>query len=254
MKLSQATPAIVRETWNQASSFASERPYMADVLTGAIAALYATFADSLVLARAFLTVPYHLLPPRQQESARDVASSVCLESLLGPHTPVLSLLGTRGELPAWNDPKASRGHVGIPLLSQDFVATIPMIACLLKELGMPLTWVQDPGTALDRQTISVESGMFFVADAASAIDEIGRKVIPAQDFVAAHAVRSVFAVGGTGFGGAMLMLIFFSRESLEPKIARAFMPLVNQVKGLCVERCSMSRIFLPESPSLPQRP
>ncbi len=247
MKLSQVTPSIVRDTWTHSALPVAFRPFIADVLSDAMAGMFAMFEESLVLARAFLTIPYRLLPPRQQAAALTLATSVHLESLLGPSTPVLCLLASGGEIPAWNDPKSSRGHVAIPLLSDDFVASIPMISRLLKELGLPLSWVQDTGAATDRQMFGAEVGVFLVADAASALDDRGRQIIPAQDFVAAHSVRSVFAVGGMVFGGTALILVFFSRDTLDLRTARAFMPLVNQIKGLCIARCSVSHVFSPES-------
>jgi hypothetical protein len=120
-----------------------------------------------------------------------------------------------------------------------------MMSRLLKDLGLPLTWVQDPGAALERQVIGSEVGCFWVADASAALDELGRKIIPAQAFVTGQSVRSVFAVGGIVFGGAVFVIIFFSREPTDSRTARAFMPLVNEVKGTLVSRCSMARVFAP---------
>jgi hypothetical protein len=246
MRLSQVTPAVVIGTWVERSSSLSDRPCIADLASMVVDGLYEKLEESLVMARAFLTVPYQVLPERQRRFAAGLARSVQLESLLGPHTPVHSLLATRGCVPEWNDPRASHGHVAIPLLSDAFVSSIPMMSRLLKELGLPLSWVQDPGSVMEGQMIGSEVGVFFVADPINAVDELGRKIIPAQEFVARHSVRSVFAVGGVVFGGAVLVLIFFGRDSIESRAARAFMPLINQVKGTLVSRCSMSRIFRPD--------
>jgi hypothetical protein len=248
MKLSQATPAVIREVWTERAASVAEHPYIADVAATVIEGLYGKFEESLVMARAFLTVPYKILPERQQQFAVQFAHSVKLDNLLGPHTPVHSLLATRGRVAEWNQPRASRGHVAIPLLSEAFVSSIPMMSRLLKELGLPLSWVQDPGTVMERQMLGSEVGVFFVGDATHATDELGRKIIPAQDFVTCHSVHSVFAVGGVVFGGAVFVLILFSQEPIESRTARAFMPLISQVKGLLVSRCSMSRIFLPKDP------
>jgi hypothetical protein len=246
MKLSQATPVAVGDVWTARAVSLSARPYVAEVATTVVDGLYERFAESLVMARAFLTVPYQILPERQRQFATNLARSVRLENLLGPNTPIHSLLATRGCVAEWNNPLQSRGHVAIPLLSEAFVSSIPMMSRLLKELGLPLTWVQDPGAVMERQMVGSESGSFFVADPANALDELGRKIIAAQEFVASHSVRSVFAVGGVVFGGAVFVLIFFGREPIESRAARAFMPLISQIKGTLIARCSMSRIFLPE--------
>jgi hypothetical protein len=247
MKLADVTPLLVRDAWVARAQGLPARPCIAAVAAAAVDCLYEQFAESLVMVRAFLTVPYQVLPERQRAFAAGLARSVQLSDLLRPHTPVHSLLATRGKDPEWNRAHESRGHVAIPLLSEAFVSSIPMMSRLLKELGLPLSWVQDPGTAMERQTIGSEVGVFFVADPERATDEIGRLIIPAQEFVSGHAVRSVFAVGGVVFGGAVFVLILFSREPIALLTARAFMPLVSLVKSTLVSRCSMARVFPPES-------
>jgi hypothetical protein len=137
--------------------------------------------------------------------------------------------------------------VAIPLLSEAFVDSIPMMSRLLKELGLPLTWVQDPGAVMLRQTIGAEVGFFYVEDALSATDELGRKIIPAQEFVSNYGVRCVFAVGGVVFGGAVLVLIFFSRDRVEPRTVRTFMPLINFLKATMISQCSLSKVFRQDS-------
>lgn len=249
VKLSQATPAVVYSAWTERASSISDRPCISEVARSVVDGLYERFEESLVLVRSFLTVPYQGLPGRQREFAANLARSVQLENLLAPNLPVLSLLATRGSVSEWNDPRESRGHVAIPLLSESFVASIPMLSRLLKQLGLPLTWVQDPGANMQKWMIGCDTGLFLVEDPANAIDELGRKIIPAQEFVAGHSVRSVFAVGGVVFGGAVFLLIFFGRDPVEPHTARAFLPLVNRVKGALVLWCSMSRVFLPENPA-----
>jgi hypothetical protein len=243
MKLLQATPSAIGQVWTHLASSISDRPCIAEVATAVVAELYEKFEESLVMARAFLTVPYEILPERQRQFATNLAQSVQLENLLGLHTPVHCLLASRGQSREWNDPHESRGHVAIPLLCETFVSSIPMMSRLLKELGLPLSWVQDPGAAMERQMLGSEVGVFFVADPTNATDELGRKIISAQDFVTSHSVRSVFAVGGVMFGGAVFVLVFFGKDSIESRTARAFMPIINHVKGFLISRCSMLRVF-----------
>ncbi len=54
---------------------------------------------------------------------------------------MLSLPGTHGQEADWNDRHKSTGHVDIPVISSASVGTIPMISRLLKELGVPLDWI-----------------------------------------------------------------------------------------------------------------
>ena len=57
--------------------------------------------------------------------------------------------------------------------------------------------------------------MFYVPDARTEVDEKGRPVISAQDFVEEHGIGTVF-----GFGGAYMLersylaMIFFCREAV----------------------------------------
>ncbi|MBI5477574.1 MAG: hypothetical protein HY906_01890 [Deltaproteobacteria bacterium] len=247
MRLLETTPATIRELWNECGPRLGPSPYVDEVAAAAVSALYERFAESLVLARAFLTIPFQHLPGRQQAFATAAARAVGLDAELRPTTPVHSLLATRGCDERWNDARRSSGHVAIPLLSEAFVGSIPMMSRLLKALGLPLTWVQDPGAMMARQVLGAETGFFHVEDASSAIDELGRKIIPAQEFVARHAVSSVFAVGGAAFGGALLVLIFFSRDRVGPGTVRVFMPLVNLLKAVLIERCSTTRVFAPRT-------
>jgi len=251
LKLSQATPAIVHDAWTERASSISDRPWISEVARSVVDGLYERFEESLVLVRSFLTVPYQGLPGSQRAFAANLARSVQLEDSLAPHTPVFSLLATRGSVSEWNDPRESRGHVAIPLLSESFVKSCPMLSMLFKKLGMPLTWTQSYGANMQRWMTGYDVGLFFVEHPANAVNKLGRKIIPAQEFVAGHSVRSAFAVGGTIFGGAVFVLIFFGRDPVESRTARAFLPLVNQVKGTLISRCSMSRVFLPETPAGP---
>lgn len=245
MRITETTPATIRGLWVGCDAEIKGVAYVEDVAEAIVGKLYDQLVPSLVLLRLFLTVPFVWLPERERAFALQLARSVHRESELGPHTPVHALLATRGCVEPWNDRRKSLGHVAIPLLSEEFVSSIPMMSRLLKELGLPLTWVFDPGAVMERQSFGSEVGYFHVADAAVATDEMGRRIIPAHDFVAEHGVRSVFAVGGGMFGGSILVLIFFSREPVETRTVRTFMPLVNLLKGRIISTWSMMRIFRP---------
>lgn len=243
MRLDQASPALIAEIWTAASGTLRARPCVSEFAEAALDGLYGCFRESLVLARAFLTIPAATLPPTLRREAEALAARSGQSHLLSPHTPVACLIASRGREPAWNDWRQSRGHQAIPLLSTEFVAAIPMMARLLRELGLPLTWMQDPGADLQRQTLGPEVGLFLVEEARSAVDEAGRPVITGQDFVTAYSVQSVFAVGGATFGGSAFTMIFFADERIDQRTGRAFMPLVNQIKADILMHGSMGCVF-----------
>ncbi|MCC6157853.1 MAG: hypothetical protein IT350_07350 [Deltaproteobacteria bacterium] len=188
MRFADFKPMAISDLWTACNSSFPEDPYIDEIAGSVVDGLYRRFGESLAMVRAFLTVPYRSLPKRHDRFARDLARSVGLADALTSHTPVLTLLDTRGRLDEWNDPRRSAGHVAIPLLSESFVASIPMICYLLKELGLPLTWVQDPGDVANRNAIGSEVGYCLVSDASSATDDLGRNIIPAQQFVKDHAI------------------------------------------------------------------
>ena len=246
MKLSTATPASLREIWVERSKRFPRRPSLATVASAIVNGVYEQFEESIVLARAFFTVPYCMLPERQSKFAADIARAAGRDNELKDNTPVNTLLATRGRAPEWNDVQKSRGHVAIPLLSNEFVSSIPMISQLLKDLGLPLSWVLETEGDTEGLALGSEAGFFFVEDPKVTVDELGRNIIPAQDFVIEYSVNSVFAVGGVVFGGTVFVLLFFGCDRLKSRTVRAFLPLVNMVKGTLVSKCSMSRIFDPE--------
>jgi hypothetical protein len=205
--------------------------------------IYKRFQESVVLARVFITVPYGKLPADIAKWVRDLASSAGVEAELTDGTPVLSLVGTQGEKSAWCDRKRSQGHVGIPLVSSSFVSNIPMISRLLFELGVPVDWIDRRDTAIVKKTIGSLAGIFHVEDAAQSVDHLGRKIIPAQDFVRDHAVATVFGVGGAYVGGSIVVFIVFCRHRFGRDVAESFLPLVNYFKSETMPLVVPSKIF-----------
>ena len=156
---------------------------MEDAAQVLVDAVYLQFKESVVLARMFVTVPYDSLPPSHRHFVRQQADNAEAAGGLKTATPVLSLVGTCGQEQSWNDRRRSTGHVGIPLISSTFVDAIPMIARLLKELGIPLDWVDSQDSTMIEKTMGRSAGLFFVEDATEATDHRGRKIITAQHFV-----------------------------------------------------------------------
>jgi hypothetical protein len=185
--------------------------------------LYNEFKESIVLARLFATVPYGRLPAPNKNFVDALAKSKGVSQSIHDQTLVLSLIGTIGEESAWNDRRNSQGHVGIPLVSSAFIDAIPMMSRLLKQLGLGLDWIDQGDTNVVKHTIGSMSGVFFVPDAASEVDQHGRKIIAAQDFVTKYGVKTVCGFGGGYLGGATFSVtIIFLRETLDQNQVRAF--------------------------------
>jgi len=205
--------------------------------------LYTTFEESTVLVRVFATVPFAGLPRTNRGFVERLVGARARD-VLGPKTPVLSLLGTRGGVPRWNSRHLSEGHVGIPLASADFVDGIPMIASLVKQLGLAIDRAQDVETAIVTQSLGKIAGVFYVDDAATAVDSKGRRVIAAAEFVQEHGVRTVFGFGGAyGLTGTFIVAVLFTRESVGRGQAERFMRLANQLKASTMKPVTRRHIF-----------
>jgi hypothetical protein len=212
---------------------------------GCVETLYEHFKDSIVLARVFLTVAFGELPQFHKDAVNALAVSVGAGGPVNPGTPVLSLIGTAGADPAWNDRKKSQGHVGIPLISAQFIDSAPMMARLLKETGLELDWIEEHDTNIViGDSSSGPTGTFYVADAAEETDSRGRRIISAQDFVKSNAIKSVFGFGGYYMGtSAFTVLIIFTRNSIAKADVGRFKPLFTKFKALSLPLVASGAIF-----------
>ncbi|NNJ25494.1 hypothetical protein [Alienimonas chondri] len=193
------------------------------------------FGESIVLTRLFATVAYGQLPSENQSFVRRLTTNKLAGALLTDDTPILSLMASRGVKPAWNDRRQSAGHLGIPLVSADFVDSIPMIARLLAEVGFEMDWLAADSGGIDVNTLSKMSGVFYVRDASSAVDDQGRKIISAQGFVRDAGVQTVFGLaGGFAIDKTFLAILFFCNETIERRQADQFLPLMSTVKASTV--------------------
>jgi len=213
----------------------------ADRFLGVIAG---RFAPSVVLARVYGTVPYAKLP----EAERRFTTTLVPEperARLTAETPILVLLGSRGRKTEWNDRLASKGHLAIPLLGKEFVAAIPMLASLLREIGLELEDLESPGEALTRRLMGGFNGVFFVSNARLGRDAQHRLVIPAQEFVSTYDVKSVFGMGGVYPWGNFVTVIVFTSENLSRPAAERFAPLVSVLKTTTSVLVGDGKIFPP---------
>ncbi len=205
--------------------------------------LFATFEETTALARIYVVVPYRGLAPSVAAFVDQLAAKTGQSEHIHPETPVLTLLATHGTKPEWCDRTKSKGHVGIPLVSGEFVQAIPMVARLLKELGVDLAWLDVATDVNARRLLGGFNGVFFVDDAATARDNLGRAIIPAQDFVEEQGIKTVFGMGGFYPDNTLVVLIVFARETLERSQVERFTSLISLLKGETFGTVRARKIF-----------
>lgn len=205
--------------------------------------LYEEFPDSLVLARLFVTLPFNDLPARDKAFVTALANAKDITPLLGEKTQVLSLLGTYGAQAPWSDRYRSQGHLGIPLVTAGFVESIPMVARLMSDMGIGSDWFDKSEPDILVKNLGRAAGVFYVRDAQTWLDGRNRKIVSAQDFVAAHDIRTVFGLGGSYLNGSFVTMILFTRETVEQSQAEALMLLVNTFKTVTLGLMMNGAIF-----------
>src|SRR5690242_1672440 len=159
-------------------------------------------APACALVRVFVTQRYGSLDDGQQDAARAILSGMQPT----PALKCLTLLATAGQEPRWNSRFESNGHKALPLPSEESVSRSPMIAQLIRQLGVDVGVLlggdQRLVLDLDQHTFNV----FHVPEAK------GSSYIPAQrDFVIPYSVCSVIGFGGLLPDGELFATILFSR-------------------------------------------
>ncbi len=205
--------------------------------------LYEEFEESIVLARLFVTLPFPELPKRDQAFVTALARAKEIRPLLNDKTPVLSLLGTYGAQESWNDRYQSQTHLGIPLVTANFIESIPMVARLMTDMGIGPDWFDRLEPDILVKNLGRAAGVFYVRDAKTWLDGRNRKIVSAQDFVAAHDIKTVFGLGGSYLNGSFVTMIMFTRETIEQAQAEAFMLLVNTFKTATLHLVMDGAIF-----------
>ena len=172
------------------------------------------------LVRMFVTLPFEDLQGEQQSFAARILG----KTPDPPSMKCLTLLATAGDLPDWNSRHTSRGHQALPLPSAEAVSRSPMIAQLIRQLGVEIS------AFLSDSSLLIEAGqhtfnVFYVGNAQ------GSPVIPAQDeFVVPHGVRSVLGFGGLLPSGELFATILFSKTHIPREVADLFKTLALNVK------------------------
>jgi hypothetical protein len=149
----------------------------------------------------------------------------------------LVLLATAGHEPAWNSRRLSRGHQAVPLPSEEIVEQAPMIAQLIRQLGLDIARVVEPRPDVVGDTGGKTYNVFFVPRA------LGSPAIPAQDeFVRRYGIRSVIGCGGIHLTGDLYAAILFSRVEISPETADRFRNIALDLK-LCIAPFRDDRVF-----------
>lgn len=173
------------------------------------------------LVRMFVTTPFSRLDDEQ----RRFASSLLGETAPSPEMKCLTLLATAGDRPEWNERRRSAGHLALPLPSAESVSRSPMIAQLIRQLGVEVGPLLSPDPRLLMDGRQHSFNVFHVEQAA------GSPFIPAQlAFVQPHGVESVLGFGGLLPPGELFATILFSRTPIGRETAELFRTLALNVK------------------------
>lgn len=196
-----------------------------------------------VMARFYKTHPYRELPVESQAfAARFLGGQPA-----APDLQCLTLLATVGDEPEWNSRWSSAGHHAIPLPSVEFVQRAPMIAELVRAMGLDAADVVAPRPEVLRGLQGKTYNVFYVPEAS------GSEFIPAQDFVARHGVCSVLGFGGVLLTGEFYAVILFTRVHLPPETADRFRNIALDLK-LGISAAPIERTFADDDSQPPAIP
>lgn len=208
-------------------------------------AAYERLGGSLVLLRVFTTLPFAALPAPDRDLVRRKCEEKALLGALRQGTPVLTLLGTRGRNPDWDDRARSQRFRCIPLVSAAYVAAHSMLELQLRAMrfdpGLVDRWDEE---VVARGRADRFSGLLYVRDAATDRDEQGRPAVPGQAFVAEHGVKTVAGCGaGYARHPALATLFAFASEHLEREHVEPFTTLLDAHRELSEPLLAAGALF-----------
>ena len=174
------------------------------------------------LVRLYKTHAYTDLPAELREFGRTIMSADSLD----PTTKCLTLLGTVGDEPQWNDRHTSQHHRAVPLPSAKVVERFPMIAQLVRQFGIPISSLLEARPEIIRELDQKTCNVFYVPET-----HIHGAYIPAQsDFVVPYKIKSALGFGGVLPSGNLFAVIMFSRVPIPMETARMFRTIAINVK------------------------
>ncbi|MBA3347274.1 MAG: hypothetical protein H0T13_01805 [Actinobacteria bacterium] len=213
----QALGAALRALPASAGSIETEAQRLAETL-------YAELVDddgapACALVRVYATRRFESL----DQELQDFAAAVLGETP-APTVQCLKLLGTAGDEPDWNDRARSQGHRAIPLPSEQFVERLPMVAQLVRRLGLDIGVVVTPPEGADALRLSQSANdVFHVPEA------LGSPYLPAQEgFVEPHRIASAVGFGGIMLSGDFFAVLLFSHVPVDEATART-LKILGQV-------------------------
>jgi hypothetical protein len=163
---------------------------------------------AFALGRFFNTAPWEDLPPDLRAVLRPPGSTE--PEPAGVRAAVV--LGSDGDEPGWNDRRDSPGMQVTLLDSVEAVTENPLVAALVRELGI------DPGTFIGRPPATdpgarTHFGLLHIEDA----NDSGR--VPIQEFVAEYGIRSIVGFGGVLPTGNVFSVVLHSRVPIDAEAA-----------------------------------
>ncbi len=188
---------------------------------------------AFALVRMFRSKPYKQLTHQLQTFAAGICPDV------KPDTTCLTLEATIGDQPGWCKAALSRGHRAIPLTSEAAIQRLPMIAQLIRQLGIPVRGVVQPRSG----NLASDSprGVFYVERAR------GSPHIPAQsEFVTPHQIASVVGFGDTLPDGSVFAVIAFSKVPISAEKASMFSHLSHTRDWAWCRICELMRSRKPK--------
>jgi hypothetical protein len=211
---------------------------MEQAADGIVKHLFGQLADgagkpATALVRLYKTHPYGELG----EDLRRFADGILHDEPRSPSTKCLTLMASAGEAPAWNGRVSSAGHRAIPLPSAEVVERLPMVAQLIRQLGIEVSSLVTADKALmvdaDQKTYNV----FYVPQA------LGSPYVPAQnEFVKPHGIKSVVGFGGLLPSGDLFAVILFTKVTIAEETAQMFRTLALSAK-LALLPCARGPFF-----------
>lgn len=197
---------------------------------------------SCALVRFFKTHPYADLEPELQAFAKKT-----LGDEPSAETKCLTLLATAGETEKWNSRHFSAGHQAIPLPGPEMVQRSPMIAQLIRQLGLDIGSVVSPDPSVVIDLSQKAYNVFFIPEA------LGSPHIPAQaDFIQKFGICSVIGFGGLLPSGNLFATIVFSKTAIDHEVADLFRPLALSLK-MALLPFDGGRIFISDKNQQPNQ-
>jgi len=186
---------------------------------------YRSFVDAngdpaCALVRLYKTERFSDLDPDLQDFARSSSDVEPTDELR-----CLTLMGTAGAEHAWNDRSLSAGHRAIPLPSEEFVERLPMVAQLIRQLGIDIGVVVAPPTGHEARVLAQTFHEVFHVPVAA-----GSPYLPAQDFVAEHGIESAVGFGGIMLAGDFFAVVMFCRVPISDPVARTIKILTQSIR------------------------